>query len=375
MIRNALILSLAPHGTNARINRLIQTLEEDNWKVGELSFRGESVGVELSARRFLARTILFLLIAVKIEPWRAGYIAASTFLISRSGTETVRKFEGVLIVEDSLLLPLIQEAKPGTRVVVDIRDLSYRLFENRTVWRTTFGWSIGRMTSQLLPMADAVYTVSEGLADFLFRDFGVRAKVIRSIPDAEPREAKNRRKGGPLSIVYAGRADQNRRIDLLIAACNRLEKYVALDLYLVGHRPDIKRLEEKAKQMSHVQLRPPVPLNQLVERLSNYDLGYAAWPPNTHNLAASLPNKFFEYMLAGTPVIVSAGGEMARMVEHYSCGVLIDPADTARFSRTLQELASCSLSDLALGVRQAQQELTWYKERQGLLEVISGENL
>ena len=372
MVRDALILALAPRGTNGRINRLIQSLQRDNWKVSELGPRRESGAVELSARRFFTRVLLYILISAKVEPARAGYLAASTFLFDRSRTDAIKKFDGVIIVEDILLLPLILHARPSTRIVVDVRDLSHRLLEHRAVWRRTIGWSIGRMMSTLLPATNAVYTVSQGLAEVLHSDFGVRCTVVRSIPDVEPRKIKTRGGEGRLKIVYAGRADQNRRIDLLLAACKGLGKSVALDLYLVGHRADIKRLEKTAKQMPNVQTRPPVPIEQLVDRLSEYDLGYAAWPPKTLNLAYALPNKFFEYLFAGTPVIVCALGEMAKIVDHFSCGVVVDPGDTSSFRRTLQDLASNSLSHLAPGVQQAQEELSWTKERQRLLRAISG---
>lgn len=371
VVQNALILTLTPPGANARINRLAETLKGDKWEVSIIGFHSGSRRVELSARRFLARVLLFVLIGMRIDPKRAGHLAAGSLLCSRRQSEAVRNFNGVIIIEDILLLPLIHLAKPGTRTVVDIRDLSHRLFEHRAVWRVTFGWSIGRLMAELLPTADAVYTVSQGLAEVLHNDFAVESTVVRSIPDVEPRKTGSPLEKRPLRIVYAGRADQNRRIDLLIAACVGLENHVSLDLYLVGHHLDIRRLEKIANQMPHIRLRNKVPMNQLVNMLSDYDFGYAAWPPNTLNLAFALPNKFFEYLLAGTPVIVSAEGEMAKIVEQYSCGVLIDPTDTSSFHHTLKEMSSDSLSRLSLGVRHAQEELTWYEERQKLLEAIS----
>lgn len=315
--------------------------------------------------------LLFVTIGMRIHPQRAGQLAASSLLFGRKQMEAVRNFDGVVIVEDILLLPFLQLAKPGTRTVVDVRDLSHRLFEHRALWRMTFGWSIGRLMAKLLPTADVVYTVSEGLAKVLHDDFGINSAVVRSIPDVEPRKAKKQRDGRRLKIVYAGRADQNRRIDLLMAACVGLEKEVSLDVYLVGHRLDIKRLENIANQMPHIKLCNKVPMNQLVNTLSDYDLGYAAWPPNTLNLAFALPNKFFEYLMAGTPVIVSTGGEMARIVERYSCGVLIDPNDTSSFHHTLKEMNCDSLSRLSLGVQHAQEKLTWGNERRKLLEAIA----
>jgi len=371
VLQHALILTLTPPGTNGRINRLIETLERDSWEVNVTGFRGESRRAELSARRFLARVLLFVTIGMRIHPQRAGQLAASSLLFGRKQMEAVRNFDGVVIVEDILLLPFLQLAKPGTRTVVDVRDLSHRLFEHRALWRMTFGWSIGRLMAKLLPTADVVYTVSEGLAKVLHDDFGINSAVVRSIPDVEPRKAKKQRDGRRLKIVYAGRADQNRRIDLLMAACVGLEKEVSLDVYLVGHRLDIKRLENIANQMPHIKLCNKVPMNQLVNTLSDYDLGYAAWPPNTLNLAFALPNKFFEYLMAGTPVIVSTGGEMARIVERYSCGVLIDPNDTSSFHHTLKEMNCDSLSRLSLGVQHAQEKLTWGNERRKLLEAIA----
>lgn len=372
MNEDALVLTLIPPEKNARTYRLVRTLKHLGWEVSVLGPPKGEGKLKISARRFLFRLALLASLAAGGSPQRTGRWAAKSILGFRGHSKTIQSFSGVLICTDTLLTPLLSLAKSSARTIADVRDLSHRLAEQNLLWRWTFGWALKRLMAASLGHADATYTVSRGLAKTLESDFSVSAPaIVKSIPDTEPFPPRPQKEPATLKLVYAGRADRNREIELICAACARIGEPVSLDLYLTGHALDIMRLRFATRRMPNVEIRRPVPLPRLISTLSSYDLGWSAWPPNTLNLAHSLPNKFFEYLTAGIPMVVTGGSEMATIVDKYSCGITVDPEAQSQLIDELTAIDAQRLSQLARGVAKAQKDFVWQKERERLVQVIS----
>ena len=80
-------------------------------------------------------------------------------------------------------------------------------------------------------------------------------------------------------------------------------------------------LSTKQKNIYHVQ---SVPMNELLSYTSSASIGVCLTIDNCLNHKYSLPNKFFEYAMAGLPMLVSDLPEMRKLVEKYNCGVICE---------------------------------------------------
>ena len=65
---------------------------------------------------------------------------------------------------------------------------------------------------------------------------------------------------------------------------------------------------------------PPVRPDQLIEWISGANVAYLGCPPRTLNLRLTLPNKVFECMMAGVPVVAAEGTEQGRLVSREAVG-------------------------------------------------------
>jgi len=85
-----------------------------------------------------------------------------------------------------------------------------------------------------------------------------------------------------------------------------------------------------------------------------------------------LPNKLFEYMMVGLPVVMSDFPEMGKVVREAQVGLLVDPADPVQVAEALERL----LSDERLrrrfsehGLKAAKEQYNWERESSKLEQV------
>jgi glycosyltransferase involved in cell wall biosynthesis len=184
--------------------------------------------------------------------------------------------------------------------------------------------------------ADAVLTVCDPIADDLWRRFGLRERptVVLNAPllaagDPDPVGSgcvegqvpavtrANRRSlhvdagldpATPI-VVYSGKVDRDRGIDDLASALVDLpvDVHVVLitnrdagDSYLAGLRGRL----ERHGCAGRLRIVPYVAPDELVDYLSEAAVGFAGFSP-IGNHEVSLPNKFFDYLHAGVPMVVS----------------------------------------------------------------------
>ena len=206
--------------------------------------------------------------------------------------------------------------------------------------------AMSRLEARYIGAADAVITVSHEIADQMQRryDLPVRPRVVHNTPplgarDVPVRPGLRARLGlGPEQhvVVYSGNVG-NRRGDLLLVqslAHLRDDVHVLLVTnaggsgYLSAH--ESAAAECGASDRFHVL--PYVPTEQIVAFLSEATVGYHGLVPGSANHEMALPNKLFEYMHAGLPVVVSQARTMAAFVAEHGIGESFatgDPRDLA----------------------------------------------
>jgi len=93
--------------------------------------------------------------------------------------------------------------------------------------------------------------------------------------------------------------------------------------------------------------------------------GLALFPPSAHYRRKEL-TKFFEYMYAEIPILCSDFPQWRALVEHYDCGLVVDPTDYQAMAAALQYLLDNPHRGLEMGRngrRAIEQDLNW--EAQG----------
>lgn len=215
----------------------------------------------------------------------------------------------VIICHDLLLLPVLfagldsksnrQEAQ-STRVIFDAREF-YPLQNTSSLrWRLLFKAFNTHLCESYAKRADKIFSVSPRFCELYKEQFGLKAELLLSLPpyyELSPKPINPQK----IKILYHGALNKNRDIHKIIYLCQKLDERFCIDfIFTGGTKPYRKKIESAIfclqKQGYNVRVLPAVSLEQIVPFGNDYDIGFIYIPQHNHNLLATIPNKFFEYI-------------------------------------------------------------------------------
>ncbi|WP_439516775.1 glycosyltransferase [Sediminibacterium sp.] len=321
-----------------RVRRTIELLLEMGAEVSSLSDQVSTeyplaqqillpqMSVSMSAR--ISR--VFLKIIRRIIPSFRIQLAI-TKRINGYTTDILKDHQGwdIVIVEHIDFLPLaceLKRKKKTKKIFFDIRDFYPREFEKYPMFLLLEAKYRKAVFKHLLRECDEVATVSYGLVEALQQEYGTRARLLRSIPSYEEMSVKQVSEG-LIRLVHHGSANSDRLLGEMIDLVKKLDKRFTLDLYLVGDKKDVGKLKMIAGDSKVIRFHDPVPFDQLISTLNQYDAGFFFFVPTTFNIKYGLPNKLFEIIQARLMVITSPLQDIARVVNEHACGLVLPSFD------------------------------------------------
>jgi glycosyltransferase involved in cell wall biosynthesis len=244
---------------------------------------------------------------------------------------------------------------------------------------------IAAVERYVLPRLDHIITVVEESSERLAA-LGVpreRLTVVSNTPPAKradaERPASSRASRGPdepLHLTYLGLMEVPRGInDVLDALALLRAAGRRVDLCLIGDGRDRVLFEERAA--SHglgpdaVRFMGALPNAEALRLVGQADVGLV---PHHANAAwnSTIPNKLFDYMAAGLPVVTSDALPAARIVRSSGSGVVYRSGDSADLAQRLEPLFDPAIRErMALAGRQAVREsYNWERDVDALLTAL-----
>jgi glycosyltransferase involved in cell wall biosynthesis len=153
--------------------------------------------------------------------------------------------------------------------------------------------------------------------------------------------AKSRpRRKAPVRMLYLGRWDPNKGIDIVVRAVRSLPSEIALNLTIraipaLGHRIYEEAVRALAKGDPRISIEPPVARNDLAVTLASCD---ALVVPSIWMETG--PLVILEAQAAGLFVLGSRLGGIAELVDEGEAGELVEPGNVAAWARAIERLAS-----------------------------------
>ena len=151
--------------------------------------------------------------------------------------------------------------------------------------------------------------------------------------------------------VYTGTHGIANGLDVLldVALELKIREVSNIKIVLIGQGRLKPSLEKKAKEMSldNIIFHDPVNKEALSGLMKSADLGLQILANVPAFYYGTSPNKFFDYIAAGLPVLNNYPGWLADMIQHNDCGYTVPPDDPAAFTDVLEE-ASRNRADLHL---------------------------
>jgi len=222
-------------------------------------------------------------------------------------------------------------------------------------------WSLNALTHYhvrvyeraLISAASGVITVSGGIADWLARHYRIdRPTVVQNVPvtlgehGSTPGPGRLRATIGlpaatPLA-VYVGAVTVDRGLE---PCAHALEHYPELHFAMVGVRyaeteGALRRIGAERGTADRMHFVDPVPSSEVTSVVADADCALVPGENVCLSYYLSLPNKLFESIEAGLPIVASELPEIRNVVHEYGIGVVMDvenPRDIARATREVIE--------------------------------------
>lgn len=243
----------------------------------------------------------------------------------------------IILNHDVATMTLALRLRARVGVLTDLHEYAPRQAEHDWKWRTLVAPYFRWICRNEVPKADAITSVAGGIAETYLKEYGLATSVVvNATPfyDLEPTPV-----GTPIRLVHSGVSVPARQIHVMIEAVRDTSADVTLDLFLVNSdHAYYRRLVELSATTDRVTMNEPVPYDQLVGTLNQYDVGLAIFAPVTFNLEWCLPNKFFDYIQARLGVIVGPSPEMVRYINEYGMGSVAPGFDAASLGVALDAL-------------------------------------
>lgn len=177
-------------------------------------------------------------------------------------------------------------------------------------------------------------------------------------------------------ILYQGNIQSDRRLDRLIRAAAFLEDRCVIVLLGKGVEPTLSELKQliiSEGVVDRVKILPPVPYHELLNWTASADLGLTLIPVDgTLNMRTCLPNKLFEYLMAGVPVLTSPLDVVAPLVTAYDVGQVVHSLAAADLGAAINALLNDAdgLARMRSNALKASiDEFCWEKEQPELIHL------
>jgi glycosyltransferase involved in cell wall biosynthesis len=173
-------------------------------------------------------------------------------------------------------------------------------------------------------------------------------------------------------FLYQGLLDQGRGINLLLNAFRDAPQ----DRHIVfmGYGALVESAKAFAQQYPNIHFHPAVPPEDLPEYTSSADVGLSIIENVSLSYYYCVPNKIFEYLTCGVPMIVSDFPEMAALVDTEKCGWKVSVLQR-EITRIVSSISRLQIEEKRLATLTSRTTFGWENEEKTLLAVYRSLNI
>ena len=142
-------------------------------------------------------------------------------------------------------------------------------------------------------------------------------------------------------------------LDALLAVAGELKRRgdTRVKLVFIGDGKEKERLAVRATELglTNCLFFPPMPKAELGAITASLDCGLMVLRDIPAFYRGTSPNKFFDYLAAGIPVVNNYPGWLAGLITEHRCGLVVPPGNPVAFADALQRLAANADERRAMG--------------------------
>ncbi len=236
-----------------------------------------------------------------------------------------------------------------------------------------------RIEKSIVPHLRDCITVNDSIAGLFRKEYAVEFKVVRNIPrkktgvNLPDRTALGLPMDQKIVLLQGAGINIQRGAEETVEAMQYVNNAILLIIGGGDVLPVLKEMAQKLRLGDKVRFIPKLPPDQLMGYTANADLGLTLDKDTNINYRFSLPNKLFDYIHAGIPVLASPLPEIRKIIEKYNVGGFIDHHDPKHIAERINEILADKeqYATWKKNLPLAAEELNWENEKKVLLDIFN----
>ena len=289
----------------------------------------------------------------------------------------IRLFFLLLFLKADILLANDTDSLPANflaskirrkKLVLDAHECSPELPELthrpkvKRIWEKIEDW--------IFPHLQHCYTVCNSISDYYNQKYNIQMKVVRNMPYTLKYEGEKRLDySGRKIILYQGAVNVGRGLEWTIDAMPLVENAV---LIIIGDGNIIHELKER---VNNLQLNEKVFFlgriagSELYKYTPSADLGLCLLENRGLNYYYSLPNRIFDYLHAGVPVLATDFPEITHIVKNNNTGIIVNHYEPQYLAEIINDFFDKGFDTTHFD--ETAKQFCWENEEKILLEILS----
>lgn len=239
--------------------------------------------------------------------------------------------------------------------------------------------------SFIFPRLRHIYTICDSFCELYKRDYGKNLATVRNVPYLHFRETglyqsllqeveQQIPKDKKILLFQGAGINPHRGAEELVLAMKYLDP-TQYHLLIVGGGdifPLIRRMIREENLSDRITPIPKLPFEVLRSVTRKAQLGLSLDKASNINHRYGLPNKIFDYLHAGLPVLVSRLVELEKIVTRYEVGAFIENHEPAHIANCIEKIFEDPIrfNTWKKNTERVRQELNWEKESKIIVSIF-----
>lgn len=303
----------------------------------------------------------------------------------------IRLFFFLLFSDSKALFANDLDTLPANFLVSKLKDLylvydSHEYYtgvpelENRPLVKSIWRW----IEKSIFPNLKCIITVNDSIATLYEKEYGKKLIVIRNIPNNSEigmgfmdknllRDKLNLPKNKKIVILQGAGINIERGAEEAVQAMQYIDDTILIILGGGDVLEVLKKIVVQNRLENKVLFLPRMPYLNMIEYTRASDAGLTFDKDTNLNYRFSLPNKVFDYIHAGIPVLASRLPEIEKIIVKYEIGSFIETHDPKHIAKQIQFMVSDEgrIVHWQKNLQIASRELNWAQEVKKFPSIIN----
>ena len=320
-----------------------------------------------------------MFISTRFKPW---FLVKAAHMIIRGAIRLTRTSADIYHAHDVKGLPACYIAACLRRKPLIFDSHEIPLDDPNITRRPRLSALATWVLARMMPRCAGVITASPLYAREISKDYHypgittvLNVPIYREIPKSDRLRQHLGLSSDVRIALYQGNIQPNRSLDQLVNAAPFLDPGIVI--VMMGRAVETTRIQLEELIASkgvadRVKMIPAVPYEELLDWTVSADIGLTIFKPGyTRSIRFCLPNKLFEYLMAGLPVLSSQLDAIAEVLKTYDIGQVLPslaPSDVGAAINVMLADPAALAHMRSNALKAAQQEFHWEKEKQTLVQ-------